>query len=205
MFSTVEVRWFYPGTLPSEVLAWFQQGPHEPDRPPCRVDYYLRLRSIDSLGIKLREGRIELKQRYGQQRIVRFHNHVAGLAERWRKWSLALAESEGSFPGILTPALSWIAVRKVRELRKYLVVGPGQIITVPALEFPEQGCTVELTSIQADAAFWWTLGFEAFGDEASLRDHLLLTAEQVFAQGRAPRPLRPGASYGYPRWLTLLG
>jgi len=204
MFPTVEVRWFYHGPIPREVLAWLQKAAPEPDQPPCRVDHYLRLGDIDSLGIKLREGRIEIKQRHGQQRIVRFHEQVAGMAERWHKWSLALAEPEHSLPGILMPASSWIAVEKERRLCKYEVVGPGQIVPVSAQEFPEQGCTVELTNIRAGEAAWWSLGLEAYGHEASLRDHLLLTAERFFARHGVPRPLGPGASYGYPRWLVLL-
>jgi hypothetical protein len=205
MFPTVEVRWFYTGIIPREVLAWFQQGAYEPDQPSCRVDHYLRLGDIDSLGIKLREGRIEIKQRYGQQTIVRFHEHVAGVLEGWCKWSLALAEPVASLPDILIPASCWVAVQKERQVQRYQVVGHRQIVTVPAQRFPEQGCTLELTSIQARATAWWSLAFEAFGDETSLRDNLLLTVEQVLAHDGVPCSLEAADSYGYPAWLAMLG
>ena len=66
MFATAEVRWFYEGAVSPEVLEWFEQGELTPEEQPYRVDYYLRLSDRDSLGIKLREGRIEVKQRHRQ-------------------------------------------------------------------------------------------------------------------------------------------
>ncbi|MFN2285080.1 MAG: hypothetical protein ACK2UQ_11710, partial [Anaerolineae bacterium] len=72
MFPTVETRWFYPGIIPSDVLAWYHYGERAPEAQPTRIDYYLRLSDHGDLGIKLREGRIEIKQRakqYGAQQL----------------------------------------------------------------------------------------------------------------------------------------
>jgi hypothetical protein len=93
---------------------------------------------------------------------------------------------------------------KERLMQRYQILGPGQIGAVPAQELPEQGCMVELTTVQAGAGAWWSLGFEAFGEETTLRDHLLLTLDHIFARHGIPCPLDAGDSYGYPRWLALL-
>lgn len=63
MYPTAEVRWFHRGKVPLDVMAWFLRLHGEPEEPGHRVDYYLRLSDADALGIKLRDGRIEIKTR----------------------------------------------------------------------------------------------------------------------------------------------
>jgi hypothetical protein len=60
MFPTTEVRWFTQGVIPSEVLRWFHEERKAFEEQPLRVDYYLRIVEGESLGVKLREGRLEI-------------------------------------------------------------------------------------------------------------------------------------------------
>jgi hypothetical protein len=204
MFPTVEVRWFHRGEAPSEVTEWFLRGEPGPDQQPRRVDHYLRLGQRDSIGIKLRQGRIEIKRRHHRHGVVRFHDQLAGVVEGWRKWSLPLAALGGDLANAVTPASSWIAVQKARMLRKYQIVGEGQLVSVPADVFPAQGCSVELTGVRARETTWWTLAFEAFGKESSRHSNLVLAVENVLAGESVPFLLDARDSYGYPRWLALL-
>lgn len=204
MFPSLEVRWFYEGTVPVQVLEWFHAGKPTPVEQPLRVDKYLRLGDTDALGIKLREGRIEIKQRQRQHGVIRFHDRVAGLAEHWLKWSFAPAEAAADWAGILVPTRSWISVRKERALSRYQIFADGRSAAASVDEYLQQGCHLELTRIQAEDQTWWSLAFEAFGDEASLRRNLLTVVEQVFARAQVPFPLAATDSYGYPRWLVLL-
>ncbi len=205
MFPSIEVRWFYQEMIPSDVAAWFQQGRVEPGQEPGRVDSYLRLGELDALGIKLREGRIEIKQRQRQHGIVAFCERLTGLVEAWRKWSLPLASAEGDLSGILVPASSWIPVQKERSVLKYQVTADGRSAAVPSDSFAVQGCMVELTSIRAGGEAWWSLGFEAFGEGCSLLKTLLPVVEHVLARGEIPLPFDESHSYGYPAWLSRLG
>ena len=120
MWPTVEVRWFYPGQVPASLPAWFRQAGGEAEEQPCRGDQYLRLENTEALGIKLREGRIEIKKRQRRLGLVRFHERVAGQVEAWRKWSFALMGA-----GALVPASSWIEVEKERTLLQFQV-GSGE-------------------------------------------------------------------------------
>jgi hypothetical protein len=181
-------------------LEWFQRCEHKPEEQPRRVDYYLRHVGIDSLGIKLREGRVEVKQRYRRCGVVRFHERVAGQVEHWRKWSFGLAESDGDLPGVSTLAPFWIRVEKRRTLRKYRIVGNGVMAVREGEDF-DQGCALELTSIRVGRAEWWSVGLEAFGEELVLEDALLLVAKHLLAVEEPP-VLEVADSYGYPRWLT---
>ena len=204
MFPSLEVRWFCGGSTPAEVVEWFGGGERTPEEEPQRVDHYLRLGDTDALGIKLREGRLEIKQRYCQQGVVRFHEHVTGVVEHWRKWSFLLTETGGGLADTLTPLSSWIGVQKERRLRKYQLTEDGRLVAIPAGEYPERGCAAELTTIQVGAQEWWSLGLEALGEESSLAETLTLTARHVLAAGYLPFFFDTTHSYGYPRWLALV-
>lgn len=204
MFATVEVRWFYEGRVPEIVREWFRRGAYGPDEQPRRVDHYLRLGETESLGIKLREGRIEIKQRHRPHGVVRFHERAAGLVEGWRKWSLPLAGVGEGLAHALVPASAWIAVQKERSLRIYGMGSGGLLFPVPGVAYPEQGCGVELAAVEVGGAVWWSLAFEAFGDESSLQENLVSAVEDLFAREGVPLLLEAQASCGYPRWLALL-
>jgi hypothetical protein len=200
VFPTAEVRWFHRGAAPPEIVTWFGQGEREPEAQPARTDSYLRLSDNDALGIKLREGRFEVKRRQQDGEIVRWGDRVAGRVELWRKWSFALAASPGSLDTLLASSRTWLEIHKARSLRKYQVTPDREVQAVPATQFPAQGCGLELTAITVEGDHWWSLAFEAFGDEDRLREWLFLVIEHVLAQ--APTPiLQPQHSFGYPGWL----
>jgi hypothetical protein len=204
MYPTVEVRWFYEGMVSPAVMAWFQQVEGKLEEQPCRVDYYLRLTDRGSLGIKLREGKVEIKQRYHQHGVVGFHERVSGLVEHWRKWSFELVEASGDLTSIAVPASSWIAVKKERKLRKYGLTGDKRIVAVSTGECHDQGCDLELTKVSLEGREWWSLGLEAFGHESALQENLLLVARQVFVADESPA-FDAKNSYGYPQWLQGVG
>jgi hypothetical protein len=201
-FPTAEVRWFFPGAIPPEIRHWFRGRDGELRAEPGRVDYYLDLPGIDALGIKIREGRIEIKQRTGQQSVVQFQSHIAGLVEHWLKWSLRLASGQADLANLIPPS-TWLAVHKERELISYQVVDDGGIVAVSGEDRPGQGCAVELASIRFEGRQWWSLGFEAFGDQAILGENLLRVAAHVLAPGQVPT-LSANDSCGYPQWLDRL-
>ncbi len=198
MFPTAEVRWFYRGALPSTLSTWFQQGPEKPVPQPPREDYYLCLTDRDSLGIKLREGKIEVKQRYQDHGIFHFNQQVAGQVEQFRKWSYTLAdETEADNQ---SPTGDWLGVEKERWQRAYAVTGSDRVRPIPLDVRVERGCEVEIGQVTIDDEQWWTLCLEAFGPEATLRDNLLATAQTLFGGDSTPT-LRADHSYGYARLI----
>lgn len=203
MLPTMEVRWFSEGMIPSGVQEWFQRAKGDPEEQPQRVDYYLRPAEGGLLGIKLREGRLEVKQLCRQLGVVHFHERVAGLVEQWRKWSFGLPADRSVLAGASAPSTSWIGVTKERRLYRYRLAGDRQIVAVSATDHVGPGCDLELTSVGVEGQAWWSLGFEARGDESSIQDIFLLVAQQVLA-ATTPPGLSARDSYSYPRWLVLL-
>jgi hypothetical protein len=200
MYTTAEVRWFHEGRAPAHVEAWFRGGGREPTVQPVRVDHYLRLVDGEHLGIKLREGRLEVKQRERSLPVTRFDSRVAGVMELWRKWSIPLAGGLHRVSG--DPGASWIEVEKERALCRYWLAGDRGIVATTTDWFPDQGCDLELTAVRVRGREWWTLALEAYGQAGSIQENLLRVAEAVFGAGDPPS-LNAQDSYGYPRWLEL--
>ncbi len=202
MFPTEEVRWFFPGTTPKLVTAWFEAQVCAASAQLPRTDFYLRLDENDSLGIKLRQGRIEAKQREGTGEPVQLGERSVGQLESWRKWSFELAETAES----VTDTVQWIGVWKARRWCMFTVGGNGRIIPAPPAAILEQGCACELTDVRlADSSErWWSLGFEAFGGTAvERRERLLRVAKQFLRHKNAPL-LSIEQSYSYPKWLQIV-
>jgi hypothetical protein len=199
-WPTLEVRWFFQGDIPESVATWFQQGDTKPDHPEPRVDHYLHLPETDALGIKLREGKIEVKQRHRDYGTVHLTERAAGTLEKWHKWSFPLAASQGQVVESLAPSAAWIAVRKERWVRKHRVLAGRQVEPVPLAAYPDRGCTLELVSIVVGHSRAWSLAFEAFGEEEALLKSLFRTAEHRFSTC-GMLDLDVVDSFGYPRWL----
>ncbi len=200
---TTEVRWFRRGSVPQAVHHWFSTLGRHPELQPPRLDYYLRILDGDALGIKIREGKVEVKQRHFRRHGTPFGGITIGWIETWHKWSFSLASSgEHLLEAINQHPTQWIGVRKERSALYFRVTAEGRVTDVPATASLLQGCGVELSKIVGEGweSPWWSLGFEAFGLSQGLDQILKVVAEALFSQEGAPQ-LKLVDSYGYPRWL----
>lgn len=199
MFPTAEVRWFFEGPVPDAARVWFRAVAGEPPLE-ARTDRYVRPASPDSLGVKWREGKLEVKRRVGVVGEERFHARVAGRVERWRKWSFELA----SEAGLARPAGDWVEVAKRRQVR-YFAAEPGGVRWLESGERSAQACGLELGEVRIGDAVWWSVCFEAFGpDEGALADRLQRVASHAVAEAEPPA-LGAAHALSYPAWLVQTG
>lgn len=197
MQNSIETRWFIPGIVPSEVVQWFHHK--MVSTQPSRVDTYLHTPHTPNLGIKLREGRIEIKQRTFDRGLYRFHPDASGSVEGWSKWTFLInTESDLDIQG-----KTWVPVRKERMIRRYQVLPDGGIRAVPGWLLPLQRSSVEITNITLHDVSWWSLGFEVVGTDIDRFAALLSTTELAFRSSGFP-PLSAEHSYSYPHWLDLM-
>jgi hypothetical protein len=198
MDSTAEVRWFFRGEPPGPLAGWFASLGAEPQQ---RTDSYLRLPETDALGVKVRGGggNLELKLRARDHGIESFEAGVEGKVEKWQKWSFPV---EQPVPGLGIGAGNWVDVGKARRIAAYTHHGwePG-----PEPRRSGDGCSAELTQLEAAGEAWATLGFEAFGAEATILETLRQAARQFFAEVQLPGGLSAGISLSYPGWVGLVG
>jgi hypothetical protein len=201
MFNTVETRWFGQGLAPVEVLTWFSSFEGVPEQQSARRDYYLRpVDGGDGLGVKMREGALEVKQRQHIHGPVRLHRRAVGLVEGWTKWRFPLENPGHPVPVDVSKGSGWLAVDKVRQLRHYQVTSEMALQITTPQAIVDSGCALELTRLQTGGNSWWTIAFEVFGDAARLYEQLLVVTSQVFETAKPP-PLVAADSYGYPQWL----
>ncbi|MBD1881067.1 hypothetical protein [Coleofasciculus sp. FACHB-T130] len=184
MLNTIEMRWFYPSKIPIEIERWFNQDSlgGQIKSPEDREDWYLYLPNSDYLGIKLRQGKLEIKWRQAELKVLRFGDLVEGKAGKWAKWTCEDPISKCFIPAEVVGKESWLSVKKKRSQRVY------------------QDCTVELTQLQINGKDWWSLAFEATGEDDKSMDNLQAVASQVFQTYRGAG-LRSQDSYAYPQWL----
>ena len=211
MYPTTELRWFAEGGIPGPVGSWFEQCQGEISGHLARTDFYLRVSDSDGLGIKIREGRLEIKQRTRQIGLIQLHQRVVGLVEQWRKWGFVLEPNQTLSDITGRSETGWIRVKKDRNLRRYqlasngLLKPIGEVSVAPGAVGTEQvrGCDVELTSIQVARRRWWSLAFEAYGQVNSTHEDLLFMIDQLTELNELP-PLEGSDSYGYPYLLNQL-
>jgi hypothetical protein len=119
MFETTEVRWFQKSTTWPNVEAWFKKGPMDATIEPFRLDYYLSMPLEEELGIKVRDGKLEIKRWVHDDGVHSFSDRVSGHMSTWRKWSFPLVNSEELLESTKEP---WIKIGKDRRVRKFRAV-----------------------------------------------------------------------------------
>jgi len=201
MLSSTELRWFYPGKLPEAVSAWFnaKYSGNDLELPEKRADIYLAIATdCDYMGIKLRQGRLEIKWRKAELGIVSIVPKVEGKLETWDKWTCEDSTATNFQPQSVIDKSHWVTVSKVRQQRKYQVLKQKSVQDVPISANVDQGCNLELTQLSIKGNDWWSIALEAFGAST---DNLHLVANQVF-QHYDGFSLQAKDSFAYPRWLT---
>jgi hypothetical protein len=201
---TCEMRWLLEGPLPDAALRWFERGP-QPAAAPPREDHYLVLPGVTDMGIKQREGRLEIKGRIAVLGSHAIAQGIEGSAERWGKWSYDAASPIGErFAACLCGGAS-IVVGKARVQRHFLLQPGGQPQPSAKRDLTRRGFSLELTRIRLASrrGEHWSLGIEAAPDDATLSADLLHALGDVL-EG-FPLPLPRARSISYPEWLARLG
>ncbi|MGH8579874.1 MAG: hypothetical protein ACREVK_07080 [Gammaproteobacteria bacterium] len=87
---SAEIRWFFPRALPDRLVQWFSQEAHL-EHEGVRHDRYLLFPSCDTVGVKLREGLIEIKARVAPPVPFNLGPGLSGRTDQWVKWSFSAA------------------------------------------------------------------------------------------------------------------
>ena len=193
--QTIEVRWFYRGNVPAAVATWFE-AIGTPLPPDSRSDLYLQCTSSD-LGIKIRQGNLEVKYCHQQLGTIAIAGMDDGRVQQWTKWicddpSLELAGGEKQ---------AWIQVAKIRHQRLYLVesIEPSRLI--PILTPRQNAAAIEVTQLQLQGQPWWTIACEYLGDNINIEGQFLPLVRSLLI-GYPGSESPSVVSDGYPQWLA---
>lgn len=208
LLKTTEFRWFWRTDDQQRATAWFTAlDGHSPTEEPSRQDRYLLLPGCRTTGVKLREGRFELKALLAERDECSMAGWPTGRLQTWVKWSLdraVLAENERK----LLDAGRWRQVGKTRLLRRYL---PDQEDRLRPVAGDEEGqtCQAELTriSLPGQGSNWMTLGFEMNCDDQPDQAiaHVKAVVQHVCGDGWEDLGERTNLlAASYPGWLATL-
>lgn len=187
---TREVRWFFDGAIPPEILDWFQSAAR-PIQREIRVDTYDLAAARRRVGLKVRSSAVfDSKLLVTVDPDVELGFGMRGHVEDWMKITEPAHDDH--------PHITGIRIEVVKDLltRRYELDSPA--MGEPA------GCEVELASITAGAAQAWTICFETFGPPDAIGDAFDLGVLTFLAETPLPEGFQLVAdrSWSYPEWLV---
>jgi hypothetical protein len=208
-----EIRWFLTGPVPLEAWTWFDGLPGKSIKQSYpRKDIYLVIPDRDDLGLKAREGRLEIKTRNSQGKYSQLSDgKIGGIAEDWQKHTWDYSAPIGD---ISTPFEEGLRVRivKSRAQRKY-AVQDERVVPVAMDDRPERAFILELTELfsqavdqkgkQTSPQRHWTVGCEAIADR-KLIEQTFETGTNELLKAYTEPLLQKEDSYGYPKFSMLI-
>lgn len=215
MLASHEVRWFLDGPVKSfpTVEAWVKHfypiekagsvpSPVWNRRRGGRPDVYIVIPGSADMGIKWREGQLQLKGLLCDLGTQQFTNAAIGRVERWIKWSYKGKSIDRRFAGWFTPKAGVIEVFKKRCLRK-LALDP-QSRTAREVNPESQidrGATLEVTDLWMNGKPYTSIAFEAFPDDSEMHSSFTQLVSS-FIQGLRDVSLNERNSMSYAAWLN---
>ncbi|MBN2174369.1 MAG: hypothetical protein JW731_09565 [Bacteroidales bacterium] len=199
MLLTLEIRWFGKGNIPETLQLWFRKLEGDISDQQVRTDFYLHMNDNDDLGIKVREGKIEIKKRNQNFGKLRLDSGLAGILEGWEKWGFNIAENSSDYENNSDPK-SWIAVRKQRLLRKYNLTG-HTIRPISPEAIVSEAFNLELSHIELMGQTCWSLNLEAYGGNKLNQEEFKRTSNYLF-QNIPVVQVNNAISCGYPQWIN---
>ena len=211
--ATIETRWFFDGESARHpaLRSWFEtcapfpkdgtvHAPEWRGRVDGKPDVYLLVPGCNDMGIKWREGTLQIKGRVEDQGARRFGTRNEGRVQRWIKWTYAEvpAAYRALFDAEAGQVIETTAVRKTRALRMISLDGEGPEEVVPGVVL-QRGVGVEMTDLEREGKRYCSIAFEAFPDDsktATRFDDVVTGFLQDF-EGT----LAADASMSYPEWL----
>lgn len=222
-YHSAELRWFLSEQGQCDpLLEWFrlqnqlpmrEDGQYDPQTAAGpfvkqeleRTDEYLLFPDSDTVSVKQRQGRLEVKALVSGPRPYSWGG-VVGRLDQWVKWSFDPSHSIADELEIeLDQSGPWRKVVKQRYLQKYSF--DSGLVAVSPDQRPDTGCNIELTviGVKATIGTWLTFGFEAFGPSGRVLALLDQAVQHYFTvHGPAPVRLEGRDSLSYPAWLALL-
>jgi hypothetical protein len=218
MLASHEVRWFFKGSIDAHPLlkSWVENSSpvkkREPVSPPKWAgraddapDVYIVVPGSSDMGIKWREGQLQIKGLQSSLGTQLFAGPGEGRVERWIKWSYQGPPIKQAFADWFVKTGSGGPVRvevfKKRCLRKVRMdTLSGEKEEVDASYLVDRGGNLEVTDLRVGSESFCSVAFETFPDDSAM--HSAFTHfVNLFLQGLQGAELSESNSMSYPAWL----
>jgi hypothetical protein len=213
-FETIETRWFFDGDSSRYpvIRRWFEtcapfpksadvRVPEWKGRTDGRPDVYLLMPGCTDMGIKWREGTLQIKGRVEDLGTRRFGSRHEGRVQRWIKWTYEEVPPacRSLFSVGANSALETAAVHKTRALRMISLESGAPEEVAPGVVL-QRGIGFEMTDLERDGKRYCSIAFEAFPDDAVTAAGFDAVVAG-FLEELADITLDIDASMSYPDWL----
>ena len=212
-----EIRWFFNGMVDRTAWDWFNSitAEHCVEAYP-RQDIYLVVTDRDDIGLKVREGRFEIKTR-DKAGIGRSFNDgkIGGVYEDWKKETWDYKDRIGE---ISTPFEEGNRVRIVKARTQLKFEFNSSRLTPVRMDlYPDSAIILEITELFSQAISkeakdrgdylapvrGWTIGCEAIAKSGDIEQVFMKGISEIFKSYNGP-DLKEERSYGYPMYSSLV-
>ena len=195
MYQSKEIRWFE--RVPDKnILEWFASQNLSFNKCKPRIDFYLPIQGNNAIGVKLREGNVEIKTRVTQPEHLMLTETVSGFSEIWNKWSFGADKSDPLANEIINEKkYEWLEVYKERIGIKMVPGSDGEPEIRSISENLSSGCQMEYTRLLIKEKTWYSFALEWFGEPA------FDPGEEFFLRMLGETILHSENSMGYPELL----
>ena len=212
MISSHEVRWFLEGCVDQHpaLRHWVEEGVADPKwtgRLGGKPDAYLIVPGAADMGIKWREGQLQIKGLESSLGTQKFTGSFEGKVERWMKWGYEGKFVEDAFAPWFkssSGAPQIVEVHKTRFLRK-VRLNPFTLkpIEVDSKTLIDRGGALEVIDLRVGTQAFTSVAFEAFPNDSGMhRDFTVFVNAFLGKLGRIE--LTESNSMSYPAWLQTL-
>lgn len=218
MLASQEVRWFLKGPIKAypDLKSWVETSDpikkRETALPPKwtgrlddKPDAYLIVPDHPDMGIKWREGQLQIKGLQSALGTQLFTGRHKGKVERWIKWSYQGALIKQAFSRWFEKTEAGgpviVEVSKTRCLRKVRMdPQTGDIQEVSAEHLVDRGGNLEVTELSLGNRSFCSVAFETFPDDSEMHGAFTRFVN-AFLQKLHGVELVESNSMSYPAWL----
>lgn len=204
-YITRELRWFFDKDLPKRVAEWYEYElpGNALYSPGPRTDLYFLVKDRPDFGLKLREGKLQLKWRTFTRSFSTSDGRVRGVQATWHKdeWEFTNPKKvRKEFTRALDLKGPRYAVKKDRKQRKYSVSTNCRLRAVSIEKQPVRVAVIELTTLSVPDGTAWTLGFDVIAVQEEVDEVLQCALDKLLKDYPGPT-LSKKSWAGYPKWL----
>jgi hypothetical protein len=213
MISSQEVRWFLEGGVDQHpaLRRWVEEGASDPKwtgRLGGKPDAYLIVPGATDMGIKWREGQLQIKGLECSLGTQKFTGPFDGKVERWIKWGYEGKSVEDAFAPwfkLSNAGPRIVEVHKTRCLRKVRMNPFTPIpIEVDSKTLIDRGGALEVTDLRVGAQAFTSVAFEAFPNDSGMHGDFTVFVN-AFLGKLSGVNLTESNSMSYPAWLQTRG
>lgn len=195
---TAEVRWFWRGKPSEELIRDFFTGPYAAElgfSEPRTDDYFIFDRA-STVGLKQREGKLELKA------LVEDAKGKISMPD-FQIWEKRSVMEESSLDESLKFEEGWLSVTKARLLRRFKQIDDAVREVAPE-QISGTNCQLEISAITCKDQDYWSYCLECYAEDGLPEKYFEIFYRHLSGNRLVPKATEESEPQSYPVFLSQL-